>query len=59
MRWHLFLADFGVQLHYIKGSANTLADALSRLPLAERQETIGTIESTQMALAKCMAIFDA
>lgn len=39
MRWRLFLEDFGVHLHYIKGADNSLADALSRLPFAERQST--------------------
>ena len=37
MQWRLFLEDFGVQLHYIKGESNHLADALSRLPFYERQ----------------------
>ena len=37
LRWRLILEDYGVQFKYIKGSTNTLADALSRLPIAERQ----------------------
>lgn len=37
--WRIFLEDYGVQLHYIKGESNSLADALSRLPFAERQNT--------------------
>ena len=37
LRWRLFLEDFGVQFHYIKGETNSLADALSRLPFDERQ----------------------
>ena len=44
LRWRVFLEDFGVQFHYIKGESNTLADALSCLPLAERQNT-PTIEN--------------
>jgi transposase InsO family protein len=36
IRWRLFLEDYGVQLHYIKGSTNGMADALSRLPFEER-----------------------
>ena len=40
IRWRLFLEDYGVQFHYIKGDSNSLADALSRLPFAERQSDI-------------------
>ena len=29
------MEEFGVQFHYIKGNENTMADALSRLPLRE------------------------
>ena len=39
LHWHLLLEDFGVQFHYMKGETNSLANALSRLPLAERQDT--------------------
>jgi hypothetical protein len=32
LHWHLFLEDYAVQFHYIKGESNSLADTLSRLP---------------------------
>jgi hypothetical protein len=35
--WRLFLEDYAVQLHYIKGESNSLTDALSRLPYDESQ----------------------
>jgi pyridoxine/pyridoxamine 5'-phosphate oxidase len=47
---------------YIKGSTNTMADALSQLPFAERQDTDSSIASSvdstlasPIALAECMA----
>jgi hypothetical protein len=40
MRWRLIPEDYGVQFTYIKGVTNTLADALSRLPIAERQNNV-------------------
>jgi hypothetical protein len=33
----LFLEDYVVQFHYIKGESNSLTDALSCLPFDERQ----------------------
>ena len=35
IRWRLYLEEYGVQFHYIKGENNDLADALSRLPFSE------------------------
>ena len=39
LRWRLFLEDYGINLQYIKGCHNHLADALSRLPFNERQNS--------------------
>jgi RNase H-like domain found in reverse transcriptase len=39
LHWRLFLDDYSVKFHYIKGSSNSLANALSQLPFDERQNT--------------------
>lgn len=36
MRWRLIIEEFGPTIRYIKGTDNIAADALSRLPQAER-----------------------
>jgi transposase InsO family protein len=39
LRWRLYLEEYGVQLHYVKGSDNPIADAMSRLSF-ERQDSV-------------------
>lgn len=37
-RWALFLTEFDYEIIHIKGSTNSVADVLSRLPLAGKGE---------------------
>jgi len=37
MRWRLLLEEFGPKLTYVKGANNIVADALSRLEMAEEE----------------------
>jgi RNase H-like domain found in reverse transcriptase len=46
LQWRLFLDDYNVHLQYIKGNSNLLADALSRLPFDERQNTYASPTSS-------------
>ena len=37
--WRLILKEYGLDIEYIKGEKNIVADALSRFPLNVNQET--------------------
>jgi hypothetical protein len=39
MRWRLILEEYGPELLYVKGEQNVVADALSRLPIADTTDT--------------------
>jgi RNase H-like domain found in reverse transcriptase len=55
LRRRLCLDDYNVNLHYIKGNSNSLADALSRLPFDERQNAyaLPTSSSTSSMPSIC------
>ena len=38
IRWRLFIEEYNPIFHFVKGTDNAIADALSRLPRTERQE---------------------
>jgi len=39
MRWHLLLKEYGPDIRHIAGEQNTIADALSRMPTTNLQES--------------------
>ena len=43
LQWWLYLEEYNPIFHYIKGKKNVLADALSRMPFLERQNSRTTI----------------
>ncbi len=50
LRWRLYVEEFNPIFHYIKGSTNTFADALSRLPAHEGQTSV---QATPFDSSKC------
>ncbi len=49
LHWQLYIEEYNPQFHYIKGSNNALADALSRLPACEGQ----SMQTTSLTLSLC------
>ena len=45
-KWMGYLAQYDYQIRYLKGTSNTLADGLSRLPMAEKTTEINYIQCT-------------
>jgi hypothetical protein len=39
-RWQEFMSQFEMNIHYVKGEDNTVADALSRLPVDESTDKV-------------------
>ena len=52
MRWRLILEEFGPQLNYIKGEKNIVADALSRLDIADTKLDNDKVEAECFGLSK-------
>jgi len=48
MRWRLLLEEFGPKLTHVKGTNNTVADALSRLDAAEEEFSAEAFANEQM-----------
>jgi transposase InsO family protein len=53
MRWRLYIEEYSPDLHYIKGTHNVVADALSRLDMNE--EPFEDTKETFLGLMQCFA----
>jgi Integrase zinc binding domain len=53
LRWRLFLEDFNIRFHYIKGENNSFADALSRLPFSERHNPLDSPAIATGSITAC------
>jgi len=58
MHWHLYLEEYQPHFHYIKGSSNTLTDALSRLPTREGQTMDSIFDPSPCSLQERMSSFN-
>jgi hypothetical protein len=55
-RWQEFMAQFEMKIYYVKGKDNTVADALSRLPMGEATPSVQLRHESWMAASVNMTM---
>src|SRR6056300_85523 len=55
MRWRLYIEEYDPDLRYIKGENNVVADALSRLPLMDKDPDKPNIQEAYFTFMECFA----
>ena len=55
MRWRLYIEEYAPDLRYIKGENNVVADALSRLPLMDKDPDKPNIQEAYFTFMECFA----
>jgi len=55
MRWRLYIEEYAPDLKYIKGENNVVADALSRLPLMDKDPDKPNIQEAYFTFMECFA----
>ena len=58
MRWRLILEEFGPDICHIKGASNVVADAISRLPTANKDQNEKHMETQDPELKEMLALQD-